>query len=168
MKLFKLLLICFFIITCGKENKNISDAKKYLTDLGLEIPEGLSDEEILNIAKEEKDQIEKEKVVFENFREEGREKITTYYENGQIELEENYNKDDKLDGEWIYYYENGLVKIKGNYKDGKRDGNWVWFWESAFRATEGQFKDDKQIGVWTYYYENGDFSYQDNFDIISK
>ena len=52
--------------------------------------------------------------------------------------------------------------------DCKRDGNWVWFWESAFRATEGQFKDDKQIGVWTYYYENGDFSYQDNFDIISK
>ena len=167
MKLFKLLLICFFIITCGKENKDISDAKKYLTDLGLEIPEGLSDEEILNIAKEEKDQIEKENVAFEKFREEGREKSTKYYENGQIELE-CYFKDGNLDGEWIEYYENGLVKNKGNYKDGKRDGNWVWVWESAFIATEGQFKDGKKIGVWTYYYENGEFSYQENFDIIPK
>ena len=91
MKLFKLLLICFFIITCGKENKDISDAEKYLTDLGLEIPEGLSDEEILNIAKEEKDQIEKENVAFEKFREEGREKITTYYENGELSYQDNFD-----------------------------------------------------------------------------
>ena len=45
-------------------------------------------------------------------------KSTWYYENGQLEREENY-KDGIRDGKWTYYYENGQIEWERNYKDGK-------------------------------------------------
>ena len=33
----------------------------------------------------------------------------------------------KRDGCWEWYYSNGELQCKGNYKDGKRDGCWEWF-----------------------------------------
>ena len=41
-----------------------------------------------------------------------------WYENGQIEAEENY-KDGKLDGKATYWHENGKIKGKVTFKDGK-------------------------------------------------
>ena len=40
-----------------------------------------------------------------------------YYENGQIEYEENY-KNGKLNGNYIKYYENGITHVKGKYING--------------------------------------------------
>ncbi len=34
------------------------------------------------------------------------------------------NKDGDLDGYWEYYYANGKLSSKGNYKDGKAHGLW--------------------------------------------
>ena len=43
---------------------------------------------------------------------------TEYFENGQLEIEENY-KDGKEDGTVTWWYENGQIKSEGNYKDGE-------------------------------------------------
>jgi len=51
-------------------------------------------------------------------------KQTEYYENGQMEMEENY-KDGVKDGKWTFYYENGQIREEGNYKDGNGDGKWT-------------------------------------------
>ena len=42
--------------------------------------------------------------------------VREYYENGQIEKEQNY-KDGKLDGKVTYYYKNGQIEKEENYKD---------------------------------------------------
>ena len=39
--------------------------------------------------------------------------VKEYYENGEIEKEENY-KDGERDGKWTYYFENGLIKKEVN------------------------------------------------------
>ena len=41
-----------------------------------------------------------------------------YYENGQLKLKGNY-KDDKRNGFWEYYDENGRLTKRENYKDGE-------------------------------------------------
>ena len=48
----------------------------------------------------------------------GKEKI--YYENGQISSIKNY-KNGVVDGEYIEYYLDGKLKLKGSYKNGLRD-----------------------------------------------
>jgi len=53
-----------------------------------------------------------------------------YYENGQIDYEENY-KDGKLDGKLTGYYENGQIRGEGNYKDGEQDGKYTFYHENG-------------------------------------
>jgi antitoxin component YwqK of YwqJK toxin-antitoxin module len=41
-----------------------------------------------------------------------------YFEDGQLEVSENYIAD-VLDGPYERYYENGQLRVRGNYKAGK-------------------------------------------------
>jgi hypothetical protein len=55
----------------------------------------------------------------------------TYWDNGNIRGEYSINAAGQLDGIYKAYYESGMLKTEGKYKDGKK------------------------IGLWTYYDENG-------------
>ena len=50
----------------------------------------------------------------------------SYYENGQLEVRENY-KDGKVEGLYEGYYENGQLEERGNLKDGKEEGLFASF-----------------------------------------
>jgi len=61
-------------------------------------------------------------------------------------------KDDKLDGPWVYYWENGRIYSKGNYKDGKKDGPWVHYLKNGTkRFTTHVYGMDEGTGT----YKNG-------------
>ena len=47
---------------------------------------------------------------------------------------ENFNKDGKLHGESILYYQDESVVEQGNYKNGKKDGEWI------FRGENGAYQ----------------------------
>ena len=82
-------------------------------------------------------------------------KWTEWDENGQIDLERNY-KDGELVSETKYsYYENGQKKWEENYKDGKLDGKCTAWDENGQKESEENYKDGKQDGKWTRWYENG-------------
>ena len=53
--------------------------------------------------------------------------------------------DDKLDGKYVWYYENGKVK-KRTYKDGKEEGKWVEYDEEGNIKDEDIYKDG--VCVW--------------------
>ena len=53
-----------------------------------------------------------------------------YWENGNLEKEENYKKGVKH-GPYRYYYENGQLKSEGNYKEGKKVGISRIYFESG-------------------------------------
>ncbi|HEX9981341.1 MAG TPA: membrane-binding protein [Flavobacterium sp.] len=56
-------------------------------------------------------------------------KATYYYENGLIR-QEGFFKDGKLDGKWIAYDTNGNKKSIGEYSNGEKTGKW-FFWNES-------------------------------------
>ena len=54
-------------------------------------------------------------------------------------------KDGKKDGEWLYYFDNGQLKVKSNYKDGKPEGEWLWYNENGQLGHKEYFKEGKII-----------------------
>ena len=51
----------------------------------------------------------------------------------------------KREGEWIWYYENGQLQFKSNYKDGKKDGETFWYKENGKLIKTEIYKDGKFI-----------------------
>ena len=77
----------------------------------------------------------------------------SYYRDGTI------NPHDKIrsfrEGSWIYYFDNGSVRDKGDYKYDRRDGKWISYYPNGTVAEEGEYKDGKKHGLWTYNKPNG-------------
>jgi len=63
-----------------------------------------------------------------------------HYPNGQIKVEAKMNEENKMHGEYKEYWENGKLKIKGNYENGLK------------------------IGVWKYYKETGEYDRKERFE----
>ena len=89
-------------------------------------------------------------------------KWTWWYEDGQIKRETNY-KDDKNHGMSTYWRENSQKRVEGNYKNDKLDGKWTWWHENGQKWAEGNYKDDKYNGKWTNWYENGQIKRETNY-----
>ena len=53
--------------------------------------------------------------------------------------------DGKEEGEWLYYFDNGQLKVKSNYKDGKPEGEWLWYNENGQLGHKEYFKEGKII-----------------------
>ena len=54
-------------------------------------------------------------------------------------------------------------KSQGKIKDGKMDGPWVWFWDDGQLGSKGTFKDGKRDGPWVDYWDNGQLSWKGNY-----
>ena len=71
--------------------------------------------------------------------------------------------DGKREGEILYFYDNGLLKIKTNYKYGKVEGKWLEYYESGQLHYEGNYIDGELNGEYLTYYENGQLEYKNYF-----
>ena len=87
-------------------------------------------------------------------------KQTTYYPDGQIELEGAF-KDEKQDGIWKYYYPSGNIWTIYEYSEGKVIGEFKEYYESGQiqvkGSVEGNFEDVK------YYDSLGDLAWNIQF-----
>ena len=100
---------------------------------------------------------------------------TRYYDNGQQLSEEHYN-DGMLEGKWTFWYENGQIQLKGNFKPyevlpederwerssryvfparDSKHGKWTEWYENGQKKLEQNYECGRVIGTWTYWYENG-------------
>jgi len=86
--------------------------------------------------------------------------VRRYYENRQIEEEENY-KDGVMEGIWTSYYENGQISYEGNFKDWKKEGEHNSYWENGQILEEYNFKDGEKDGKQTNYNEDGSIEKED-------
>lgn len=59
------------------------------------------------------------------------------------------------DGEFVLYFSNGNVEIKGNIVKGENEGQWNYYYPNRTLESEGNFKDDLVNGKWLWYYPNG-------------
>ena len=89
-----------------------------------------------------------------------------YYKNGQLAEKSNY-KDDKLDGESLWFNQNGVIIKKFTYKEGLLQGPSKIYSNDGNLIVEGQYKGDKKHGIWLYY-EEGKLLKQKDFTKRSK
>lgn len=79
-------------------------------------------------------------------------KIFENYENGKIHFSGFY-KNDLKDGEWIYFYDNGTVKIKESWKENKLVDVSDFFSSKGKVIGKKTFKDG--TGSVKYFYDSG-------------
>lgn len=68
-------------------------------------------------------------------------------------------------GEWVdgpatEYWEDGRVRLQGNYKYDRREGTWRAYFQSGQLAGKAEFRAGKQIAL-TLYHEDGSLNRQD-------
>jgi antitoxin component YwqK of YwqJK toxin-antitoxin module len=67
------------------------------------------------------------------------------------------------DGDHIERYKNGVIRIRGNMKDGKREGLWKSWYEDGKQWSETTFKAGIKNGKTTTWYENGNKRYEGEY-----
>lgn len=56
-------------------------------------------------------------------------------------------------GPWEIFSNDKLV-AKGNYKDNKEEGIWVYWYENGNKKAEGNFEKGEKIGLWVEWYDD--------------
>jgi len=71
-------------------------------------------------------------------------KATYYYDNGMVK-EVGFFKEDKLHDKWISYSEEGKIKVVAMYNNGLKDGKWYLVGEETVK--EVTYKSNKVVKV---------------------
>ena len=61
------------------------------------------------------------------------------------------------------FYENGLPRFKGEYRDGKMHGHWEFFRKDGSLMRSGDFDMERQIGIWRTFDREGKLVKETNF-----
>lgn len=77
-----------------------------------------------------------------------------YFPNGNIEIKGKI-VDGENEGEWNYYYPNRSLESQGNFKNDLVDGKWVWYFPNGNLKEEGKYVEGKREGEWLSYYNDG-------------
>ncbi len=87
-----------------------------------------------------------------------------YSKNGHIQRAEIYDelgiktgqgKVDSLSrkqGEWTFFFDSGIKRSQGKFKDNKKTGNWIYYYENGKVFETGTYEDGYPVGQWTWYY----------------
>jgi antitoxin component YwqK of YwqJK toxin-antitoxin module len=82
-------------------------------------------------------------------------------------------KDDKLEGEETYFYENGKPAERSFYKNGLRDGIAITYYKNGIIKSKGAYKENRLYGERVYFNQdgepcNGDFAIYDQNGKIER
>lgn len=83
----------------------------------------------------------------------------TYYNNGKLKSEITY-KNNIANGFARFYYKNGNVSEEGNWVNNKWDGKYKYYYENGQISYDWNFVNGKREGVQKYYHENGQINYE--------
>ena len=90
----------------------------------------------------------------------------SFFKNGQIQrLEE--NKNDKLDGEYHSFYDNGKYSEFGYYSQGRKVNNWKYWNETGYLVEEANYHEGELIDGFLEYYPNGTLKSKGSYIQIS-
>ena len=71
--------------------------------------------------------------------------------------------DSNYTGEYIDKYDNGIIKFKGDFRQGKRHGQWMAFYATGLPWSELHFDKGLRQGPNLTYFENGKIRYKGNY-----
>jgi len=58
-------------------------------------------------------------------------------------------------GKCFTKYESGKIGMGGSYINGKMDGDWIWWYENGQKKRYTQYKEGSKNGKSIYWYKNG-------------
>lgn len=58
-------------------------------------------------------------------------------------------------GQWVWFYENGMLQKTKFYNDGERHGDWIWYYSKGMVKKINRFKDGKPNGIWIEFKDDG-------------
>jgi len=77
-----------------------------------------------------------------------------FWDNGVVRYKGRF-KDDKPVGEFKYYYPSGKLKTVLIYQKDSLKAHSISYYESGNKLAEGDFKDQQKEGEWIYYHDDG-------------
>ena len=90
-------------------------------------------------------------------------KAKFWHENGQQKTIIKYNANNKINGKYQRWFENGQLEIQSNYNDGKRNGVYLKWHENGQLNLQIKYKDGLSNGLAQSWNENGQKTSSANF-----
>jgi antitoxin component YwqK of YwqJK toxin-antitoxin module len=87
-----------------------------------------------------------------------------YHKNGGIEMR-GIMKDNKRDGLWKSFYENGTPWSETTFKEGKKNGKTTTWYENGKKRYDGFFTNDRESGRWVFWREDGTIEDTRNYEL---
>jgi antitoxin component YwqK of YwqJK toxin-antitoxin module len=87
---------------------------------------------------------------------------TTYYPNGKPQMDGAY-KNNKRDGQWIYWYENGSKWSEGYFREGKNEGKRLTYFENGKVRYEAYYSEGIRVGIWKFFDDKGKLLQEINY-----
>lgn len=78
----------------------------------------------------------------------------SYYKNGVMEMR-GVMKNGKREGLWKSWYEDGSPWSETTFKNGVKNGKTTTWYDNEQKRYEGYYSDDKESGIWTFWDESG-------------
>ena len=87
-----------------------------------------------------------------------------YFENGNIEMRGQLDSNRNI-GKWSYYFPDGKLESEGLFDFDLPDGKWIWNFPDGKRKEEGEYNDGVRIGIWRQFDENGKLTFEHNYEL---
>ena len=84
--------------------------------------------------------------------------------NPEIKAEEGVYKDNRKEGVWKAWYQDGQLKNEITYRNNRPYGTAVFYYQDGSISEKGVWQKDKWIGEYKYYNENGTPKYEFNYN----
>ena len=89
--------------------------------------------------------------------------IKTWFANGQLEQEGQY-QNGKKSGLFKFWHENGQLASTGEYRDDQPVGEWVWYYQNGQKSSVGKYDHGKLVGNWRWWDEQGKLTKQQSYN----
>ena len=82
----------------------------------------------------------------------------TYFTSGEVEAKYHI-EDGLLDGEVVFFHQDGAVKETGAYASGEKDGTWMQWNTEGIKTAQAEYVEGIKDGVWIVWDDQGNKRY---------
>jgi len=86
-----------------------------------------------------------------------------YYESGSLKIEGDFDAEQKRNGIWTSYYENGIKWSESYYTNGLKNGHSITFYPNGKVRYIGEYRQDKKFGLWKFHKEDGSLDKEETY-----
>jgi antitoxin component YwqK of YwqJK toxin-antitoxin module len=90
-----------------------------------------------------------------------------YFENGNIAMKGQLDSNRNV-GKWSYYFPDGKLESEGRFNFDLPDGKWIWNFPDGKKKEEGEYKNGIRIGTWYRYDDKGNVTFEYNYELTDS